>query len=296
MSRRAQATVDYDPPPAGDLWARLDELDNADWWRDTEEEERAFRKYVQDDIAKRWHTRPQDSSPSAGNTSVLEAPAGQTVPSSSPDEPENTTTGAFPTPTYANQLASAPSPSDRMSGIPEVPPLRVRSLAYTQAPTPTVSTPSLRPRLPAPPTVTTAPTVATAASSTKTFATPPNVATPSQTPRVPDSVGQGRRDDPATPVPLGAAIEGKRNYQQLTKHFEDFSKALKDVAVPPPARGRGRGRGRGLGRSGSRAPSLLGLGGTIFKGLRFCIPPETNQVTKHKQRWDIVSWNVLDGS
>ncbi|KAL1405924.1 hypothetical protein Q8F55_007604 [Vanrija albida] len=290
MSRRAQEPIDYDPPPSGDLWAKLDELDQADWWRDTEEEDRAFRKYVEEDIARRWNGNPQDSSPlAAGNVSVLEAPAGQTVPSSSPNEP-NDTTAAFPTPTYANQLASAPSPSDYVSPLPEVTPLRARGLAYTQAPTPTVSTPSLRPRLPAPPTVTTTPTVPTAGPSNKTFATPPSVATPSQTPRVlvPDSVGQGRRDDPATPVPLGAAIQGKRNFQQLTKHFDDFSKALKDSAIPPASRGRGRGRG-GLGRSGSRAPSLLGLGGTILKGLRFCIPPETNQVNKHKQRWDIIS-------
>ncbi|KAK8853367.1 hypothetical protein IAR55_004071 [Kwoniella newhampshirensis] len=107
--------------------------------------------------------------------------------------------------------------------------------------------------------------------------------------------GQGRRDDPDTPVPIGKALgmKSKKDLLAVTKHFEVFAKGLnsKDDV------GKGVGR-KGKGRSTrSKMPNsflggtagVTGLGGKVFDELRFCIPPEVNQVAKHKQRWEIIS-------
>lgn len=95
---------------------------------------------------------------------------------------------------------------------------------------------------------------------------------------------------PPVPIPLGsephASIKGKKEYLKLTEHFADFSRTVsKDaeastIAVAPS---KGRAKGKSVGRM------VQGLGGKVFNGLRFCIPPELGPVTKHKQRWEVVS-------
>jgi len=102
--------------------------------------------------------------------------------------------------------------------------------------------------------------------------------------------GRGKRDPPDTPVPIGTPIlKGKKDFAKLTKHFELFSKQVSKAALPV---GQGQGQDTGfqskkrlvLGKTAS-----TGLGGRIFEGLRFCIPPELNQESKHKTRWGVVS-------
>ena len=128
----------------------------------------------------------------------------------------------------------------------------------------------------------------------KSVVTPENIPSPENTPSSSRHVhrigeGHGRRDDPATPVPLGTAafakLKGKKDYQTLTKHFEAFAK----TAARQNISGLGAKDAKGKGRAFSKVHSMSGLGGKVFEGSRFCIPPELGQVMKHKQRWDIVS-------
>ena len=97
--------------------------------------------------------------------------------------------------------------------------------------------------------------------------------------------GRGRRDDPATPVPLGVEkfqfLKSKKDFQTLTKHFEMFTKQserLKKAALEPP-------KGRDKGKLGKTSEVL---GGKVFEGLRFCFPPELGNTSKQKTHWDIV--------
>ena len=162
------------------------------------------------------------------------------------------------------------------------------STTYPDVPTPsTVNTPVL----PSP--LNHAGTKMLSSNRVSAKGTPDSIPSPIDTPgssRAIRSIGEGRgrRDDPATPLPLGTAafskLKGKKDYQTLTKHFEAFAKT-----VAKQNAGTSTLRGKGKGRSADRASSTAGLGGKVFEGLRFCIPPELGQVTKHKQRWDIVS-------
>lgn len=107
----------------------------------------------------------------------------------------------------------------------------------------------------------------------------------------PDPVGPSRSTiDPGTPIPLGtaafAALKGKKDYQTLTKHFEAFEKTVAKREEADMSASAKLSRTRSV-----NSKPLPALGGRVFAGLRFCIPPELGQVTKHKQRWDIVSWH-----
>lgn len=94
--------------------------------------------------------------------------------------------------------------------------------------------------------------------------------------------------EPGTPVPLGnaafAALKGKKDYRTLTKHFEAFEKTVAKREEANTSKSSTLSRTKSASSRG-----LPALGGRVFSGLRFCIPPELGQVTKHKQRWDIVS-------
>ena len=103
--------------------------------------------------------------------------------------------------------------------------------------------------------------------------------------------GKGKRTGPGTPLPLGSTTafsswKGKRDYQTLTRHFELFNRnvAKHESQVEASTENKDKGKARV-----NKAPSAVGLGGKVFEGLRFCIPPELGQVGKHKQRWDIAS-------
>ncbi|ORY31676.1 hypothetical protein BCR39DRAFT_465497 [Naematelia encephala] len=126
--------------------------------------------------------------------------------------------------------------------------------------------------------------------------TPENIASPIDTPSSSSrrltgtGEGRGRRDDPATPVPLGTEafknLKGKKDFQTLTKHFELFSKGISKDVTANNANVKGKGKAKA-----QKSDSMLiaGLGGRVLEGLRFCVPPELGQVGKHKQRWDIIS-------
>jgi len=102
--------------------------------------------------------------------------------------------------------------------------------------------------------------------------------------------GRGRRDDPATPVPLGVEkfqfLKSKKDFQTLTKHFEMFTKQserMKKAALDPP-------KGRDKGKLGKTSEVL---GGKVFEGLRFCFPPELGNTSKQKTHWDIVCYLLI---
>jgi hypothetical protein len=96
----------------------------------------------------------------------------------------------------------------------------------------------------------------------------PNVSSPIDTPERHSNDGpyRGKRDDPATPAPLGsgsyARLRGKKDFQRLTKHFDVFAKTI--------------------------TKPKTGLGGDIFKGIKVCIPPEAGNISKQPERWKIV--------
>lgn len=98
--------------------------------------------------------------------------------------------------------------------------------------------------------------------------TPAPVETLQHIPSPIDTPGEGRgiRDDPASPLPLGHnALASKKEYQTLTKHFEQFTK------------------------QSAKQKNTSGLGAKVFQGLRFCLPPELGATSKQKQWWGVVS-------
>lgn len=118
--------------------------------------------------------------------------------------------------------------------------------------------------------------------------TPENVDSPIDTPGpsrpiMTLSEGRGRRDDPATPVPLGTekyvVLAGKKEYQTLTKHFELFNRQATKQHTKQDSRSKG-------------ATTAPGLGARVFEGLRFCFPPEMGNTSKQKQWWGVVRPDV----
>ena len=115
----------------------------------------------------------------------------------------------------------------------------------------------------------------------------PDLASPIDTPNHIARPGTDALGTPI-PIPLGtdphASIKGKKEYLKLTEHFADFSKTVsKDAEAANASAVSSRTRAWVGGRA------VPGLGGKVFAGLRFCIPPELGPVTKHKQRWEVVS-------
>lgn len=167
-----------------------------------------------------------------------------------------------------------------------------RTLNMTLVFGPTVSTPNNRPPLPGPPSAATR-----SVAGTHTFDSPINVDTPIQTP---GSVGQGRRDDPTTPIALGKDVSARfkgKDLQNLSKLRLAFTiPAGADVAAGVAgssrggaSRGRGRGRGRGVTTT-VRPPSTRGVfGSDLFKDSRFCLAVEPGAVSKQHTRCEAVS-------
>ncbi|KAK4689224.1 hypothetical protein P7C73_g887, partial [Tremellales sp. Uapishka_1] len=156
-----------------------------------------------------------------------------------------------------------------------------------QAPCSPVPTPPRveTPRLPDPSDMqSTAPRLALRPTSTA-LDTPPHVPSPTAS----TGVGRGHRDDPATPVFLGTPkflkLKRRNEYQTLTDHFVNFQKTVNKPEAPVATSSKGRPKKAvALGKASSKAA----LGGTIFSGLRICVPPELGQTTKDKQRWDVI--------
>lgn len=175
-----------------------------------------------------------------------------------------------------------PMPSFRPFNIAHSTPKPISTSTFPHIPTPTYTS---TPNLPSPDKVTPGHSKTPRHTPTNFVnETPIHVDSPIDTPT---GEGRGRRDDPATPVPLGVEkfnlLKGKKDFQTLTKHFEMFTKQSerqKKLAAEP------------ITRKGKMAVPAKGsevLGGKVFEGLRVCFPPELGNTSKQKTHWDIVS-------
>ncbi|WVQ84531.1 hypothetical protein IAT38_006685 [Cryptococcus sp. DSM 104549] len=126
--------------------------------------------------------------------------------------------------------------------------------------------------------------------------TPENVPSPIDTPQTRPSLrsssvtlGQGRRDDLATPVPLGKApppgSKSKTEMQAVTKHWTAFTvKVAKKEEREKKEKAKGKGK-----KAMAPSATMTGLGGsTLFKGLRFLIPWSPHRVSKDKEHWELI--------
>jgi hypothetical protein len=172
-------------------------------------------------------------------------------------------------------------PSFRPSNIAHSTPNPISTSTFPHIPTPTFTS---TPKLPSPNKVTPGPSKTPRhPPTTLVNETPTYIDSPIDTPT---GEGRGRRDDPATPVPLGVEkfnlLKGKKDFQTLTKHFEMFTKQSdrqKKLAAEPITR---------KGKIAVQGKGSEVLGGKVFEGLRICFPPELGNTSKQKTHWDIV--------
>lgn len=255
-----------------DLWAKLDDMDNSDWWQDSPEEQQEFENRVRDSMRA-----PPAEPQSANALNVSMQLSNVLFPDTTPRHVSGGASRSSPAP--ATQQLAAETPGGQ--------PNKGRSFG-----TPLVDTPPAPKSLPRPRTLlatsTSTPTVSTRPPSA--LDTPDNVPTPTQT-QADVSVGKGKRDDPATPVPLGDDSPLKKGpYTKITNQFNAFN--LKILAAAnrvgqESTRGSGktRGRGRAIGLRTTRST----LRPEVLKGMRFCMPPEGPQCgAKHESRWSKV--------
>jgi hypothetical protein len=297
-------------PPRRTVKGTSNGLEELDWLEETEEEAREYDQRIKDEI--RWKLNPvksrteeaipATSSPKAASEGILSDPA--PAPCSEPtlqnssitlgdryedggelegreDEGDDTQAG------QADQtMIEFSMPSFRPSHIAHSTPKPISTSTFPHFPTPTFTS---TPELPPPKTSITVsgpsktPRPATTALVNET---PTYVPSPIDTP---SGEGRGRRDDPATPVPLGVerfqSLKSKKDFQTLTKHFEMFTKQSerqKKLAAEPVVKGKGKGK---MGVQGNASEVL---GGKVFEGLRICFPPELGNTSKQKTHWDIV--------
>lgn len=263
---------------------------------ETEEEANEYDQRIKEEI--KWKLSAQDKTAEADSSPRDDDDlAAAVIPSS-----ETTIQGDEPgaealTPTIAIEdrprFSQFPAPSFRLSGFAHSTPKPLTTTTtstFPQVPTPTfVSTP----QLPQPSTSSIRAEAEAGPSKTpKTVETPIHVPSPIDTPYSYRPVsgsgeGRGRRDDPATPVPLGVEkfklLKGKKDFQTLTKHFEVFSKQTERQKKLVEEAGKGKNKGK------SKVVEVATLGGKVFEGLRFCFPPELGNTSKQKTHWDIVS-------
>ncbi|KAL7424399.1 hypothetical protein Q5752_000081 [Cryptotrichosporon argae] len=229
------------------MWTTLDALDGDAAWLDTPSEAAVFEAAVRAEVADKLRHPMARLEPPLVTTSDEVQDDLDIV-----DKPLST---ELPAPDLSFSASIAATPAKR------------RLLTHL---TPSVPTPSRRRPLPAPP------ATASTFRRTKSADTPTHVATPTQTPARPDvsDEARGRRDDPATPAPLGAPLGREKTFQTLTSHFDVFKRTVDKGA----AKAKGKGKGKAVKKP-------VGLGGTVLSGLRFCMPPAQQPVNKQKQRW-----------
>jgi hypothetical protein len=283
---------------------RLKESEELDWLEETEEEAREYDQRIKDEI--RWKldpVKPRDEQPipatsspgSEGGKLVSDLMAGPSSESTlqNSSEPlgdsyrdqgdmELEDEGGGSQAGQADQTIMGFSmPSFRPSNIAHSTPKPISTSTFPHIPTPTFTS---TPNLPSPNKVTPGPSKTSRHPPTTLLnETPIHVDSPIDTPT---GEGRGRRDDPATPVPLGVQkfnlLKGKKDFQTLTKHFEMFTKQSerqkKSAAEPITRKGKMAVQGKG---------SEV-LGGKVFEGLRICFPPELGNTSKQKTHWDIV--------
>nr|XP_031861606.1 uncharacterized protein CI109_002836 [Kwoniella shandongensis]KAA5528678.1 hypothetical protein CI109_002836 [Kwoniella shandongensis] len=295
-----------------DFWSDLDEVDASGELVESSEEVKAFSEDVRDEIRQKERPEPAPVHKLHEEELVI-LPTGGEV-EVQPDEQESSSSvpgGLFNEPIHESPTSLPPLAAETSTFIP--PSFHPSHILQTSTPRPLVTsdfpsvptpTDNTTPRLPPPPLV---PKKAQPISPPRTrrrrstlLDTPEYVASPIDTPPTRPHLtsttigeGKGRRDDPATPVPIGKELgmKSKKDLVAVTKHFEVFAKSL--TTKEGGAKGKSKGKG---GTTVNKAPTMLagaggltGLGGKVFEGLRFCIPPEINQVAKHKQRWEIIS-------
>jgi hypothetical protein len=275
-----------------------------DWLEETEEEAREYDQRIKDEI--RWKldpVKPRDEQPVPA-TSSPEPEGGELTsdpmagPSSEPTlqnssgplgdsyrdqgdmELEDEGEGAKAR--QADQtMMDFSMPSFRPSNIAHSTPKPISTSTFPHIPTPTFTS---TPNLPSPNKVTPGRSKNSRhPPTTLVNETPMHIDSPIDTPT---GEGRGRRDDPATPVPLGVEkfnlLKGKKDFQTLTKHFEMFTKQSerqKKLAAEPITR---------KGKMAVQGKGSEVLGGKVFEGLRICFPPELGNTSKQKTHWDIV--------
>lgn len=266
-----------------ELWADVDDFQQSGGWDETREEARDFAQGVKDEISwKLISSRDKDLHPISQEVAgANDAPFEQ--PESSKSAAERAARLAAP---HLADVSSAPSeapPSFHPShALRQSTPRTLHTATFPIVPTPSdTGTPVLpRPR-----------PLASASTSAlihphRITDTPEQIASPIETPDTSRTEGRGRRDDPTTPVPIGtgsfAKLKTKKDFQTISKHFDLFSKNISKTSEVA----KGRGGRKVPGRGGSSLAA--GLGGKIFEGLRFCIPPELGKVGQHKGWWEIV--------
>jgi hypothetical protein len=269
------------------LWDSLDAFDDQGGWNETAEEIEGYAREVEEEIKQKFE-RVQSQDGRGQACMSVEEPLRS-------DEPELSTDvimSAIAVPsndlikgrmTILTIPASFPHLSFHTSHIIDTStPRPLRSATFPTVTTPDIDTPqpALRPLRQA-----TTPSVKP--SRRMSISTPVNIPSPSNTPSASNSTGEGNGKCPnkATPIPIGSGglgiLKGKKDYQNLTKHFEMFEKDVAKLEAVPVA-------GKGKGRAPVRLPTALGLGGKVLANLRFCIPPQLNQIPKHKKWWRIV--------
>nr|XP_019010474.1 uncharacterized protein I206_04943 [Kwoniella pini CBS 10737]OCF49255.1 hypothetical protein I206_04943 [Kwoniella pini CBS 10737] len=234
---------------------------------------------IRAETAKSTHTGLHIDMPSPEQT--IQAPSWQVAATPPIQDP--------PTPSAANQ--TAPPPSFHPSHFLQTSTPRGLTSTFPSVPTPSEKG---TPHLPRP-----ASTVISRHNTrgSKALDTPDHIASPVDSPSTDTSRplidpnlhgdGHGRRDDPATPVPIGKSalseIKSKREHQAISKHFDLLTKVLVKDQIAPPTKGKGKPiSGKTLGMAAS-------LGGKVFDRLRFCLTSEVNQTSKLKQRADIIT-------
>jgi len=287
-----------------DLWADLDSFRRSEGWEESDSEAQSHDAIVEEEI--RWKETEvkkvfgsedglgRSVEPEGARQNINEV--GQTIQ----DGPGLAVEGGHSTVALSQPQASSSTsevyPSFHRSHILQTSTPHLKDIStYPEVPTPGIVN---TPMLPSPLKQVTMSKSSPIRRKT-TMPTPDNVPSPIDTPDsscLTRSIGEGRgrRDDPGTPIPLGTAayskLRGKKDYQMLTKHFEVFTKTVSKQEAGVSGTTTRKGKGRAVEKS----PSTTVLGGKVFEGLRFCIPPELNQVTKHKQRWDVVSFPMED--
>lgn len=268
-----------------DLWSKLDDLDDSDWWQDSPDERQKFVKRVRDDMRA-----PANEARDTSND-LLNLPL--QVGDKSPRDGVSQT--ALNDRSRSLPVSVAPQP-DLTPETPGRPPNHVPSFDTPHVDTPPIPKSLPRPRV-LPAVSTSTPTVSTRPPTI--LDTPVNVPTPTQT-QGDLSVGRGRRDNPATPVPLGDEASLKKvSYTKISNQFNAFN--LKILAAVNRAgeessgrATRGKSRGRAIGLRSTRSTPRP----EVLKGMRFCMPPEGPHCgPKHEARWSkviVVSHTVAD--
>jgi hypothetical protein len=297
---------------------------NLDWLEETAEEAKEYDQRVKDEIQWKldW-TKPSDKGPIPQTSSpplepanrssdLLSRPSSETEAeltlrdSSEPldhdhnDDDRDGGAGFDQQDMEQSTMIDFSMPSFRPSHIAHSTPKPISTSTFPNIPTPSFDS---TPELPKPKPETEQPVAGPSKTprpitTTATFVeTPTHIPSPIDTPtsRQGNMIGEGRgrRDDPATPVPLGVEkfqfLRGKKDFQTLTKHFEMFTKQSERQKKAALELAKGRDKGK-LGKASEV------LGGKVFEGLRFCFPPELGNTSKQKTHWDIVCFQALSMS